>query len=418
MTASGSDLDVLILGAGPAGAALAIALCRAGVEKPLLVDRANFDRRGFDCASRQQVSFRIGESAAPGIGGLLRRLGLDDDLARRGHLPCLGTMSRWGGEAPVLKDFMIGGEGPGWHLDRSRFDAWLRAEAISAGALLRAPARLVALERRGDRWRVEIRAGEAVLALEPRWIVDATGRPAAFARRVGARLMRIDRLIAIAATTDAPGSGDPDEAGFTGFSRIEATAEGWWYAARLPDGRRLAMLMTDADLARAGGLTSTAGFRAAWAAAGIARFAPPPRRAVPPAVLDAGSRFIDRAAAPGWLALGDALIALDPLTSAGLTGALEDASAAAAALARLLMLAGGDRPGEARDIRAAYAARADGTLRRYLAERADLHGREGRWPESRFWQRRRPLPGAAFQTFPKPRWLSGPGTKLAAVSDF
>ena len=61
--AAGARLDVLILGAGPAGAGAALALKRIGIERVLMVD---WLRRG---------RFRIGESAAPGIGALLGRLG-------------------------------------------------------------------------------------------------------------------------------------------------------------------------------------------------------------------------------------------------------------------------------------------------------------------------------------------------------
>ena len=86
------DLDVLILGAGPAGSTLALALKRAGVGAVLLID--NPLRRAF----------RMGESAAPGLGSLLRHLGLDDRLESRGHRPCHGNRSLWGGGQPAVED--------------------------------------------------------------------------------------------------------------------------------------------------------------------------------------------------------------------------------------------------------------------------------------------------------------------------
>jgi flavin-dependent dehydrogenase len=93
----------------------------------------------------------------------------------------------------------------------------------------------------------------------------------------------------------------------------------------------------------------------------------------------------DRAIASGWLALGDALIALDPLSASGITGALEDAIAAAETIGRLL---GVTDNGETRDIRSAYAARANATLMQYLAERCAIYGRDNRWRKYGFWQRR------------------------------
>lgn len=369
MPRSRREVDVVILGAGPAGSALALALKRAGVADVLLVDRP------------MRRPFRIGESAAPSLGGLLRRLGLDDRLDGHGHRPCYGNRTFWGKSAPVIEDFMYRTHGSGWHLDRETFDTWLKEEAVARGTELLSPAHVEAVRRGGDNWQVDVRAVNINFEVTARWIVDATGRPAAFARRSGARLHRIDRLMAFAVCAK-PAEGQ----GFDGFSVVEAVENGWWYAARLPSGAAVVALMTDADLARRANLLSPAVFRQAWAATSeIGHFVPPPDRAQQPVAFAAGTRFIDRAIAPGWLALGDALIALDPLSASGVTGALEDAIGAADTIVRLLGLPGN---GEARDIRAAYATRANATLRRFLVERRAIYGRENRWRKNSFWQRR------------------------------
>jgi flavin-dependent dehydrogenase len=361
--------DVLVLGAGPAGSGLALALQRAGVADVLIVDRP------------ARRPFRIGESAAPSLGPLLRRLGLDDRLDGLGHYHCHGNLYLWGGPAPTIKDFITCAHGSGWHLDREAFDEWLRAEAVNGGAELLSPAHLASVRRDGDGWQVDIRTADRNFQVRTRWIVDASGRPAAIARRSGARLNQIDRLIALAALAD-PGDGRH----FEGLSVIEAAEIGWWYAARQPEGKAVIALMTDADLARDAHLVSPAAFRQAWAETSeIVNFVPPPDEALHPVVFAAGSQFIDRAIAPGWLALGDALIALDPLSASGVTGALEDAIAAANAIVRLLSL---PARGDARDLRSAYAARADAMLKRYLVERSAIYGREKRWRDSSFWQRR------------------------------
>lgn len=271
--------------------------------------------------------------------------------------------------------------GSGWHLDREAFDSWLRAEAVASGAQLLSPAQLESPHRDGEEWSVQIRTRGGKRAARPRWIVDSTGRPAAFARRTGARLRRFDRLIALAVLCRPA-----QDQGFDGFSLVEAVDCGWWYGARLPGGGAVVVLMTDMDLAQRADLLSPESYRRAWAAtAEISCFAPPPGEELRPVVFAAGTQFIDRAIAPGWLALGDALMAFDPLSAAGITGAMEDAIAAADTLAQLL-----NRPGQgaARDLRRRYAARADATLRRYMGERRAIYGLERRWPQSRFWQRR------------------------------
>ena len=359
--------DVLILGAGPAGAALALALRRAGVKGVMVIDPS------------AQRPIRIGEAAAPGLGALLARLGLDDELEARGHRPCHGNRSLWGGETGNITDFMMRVQGPGWHLDRGAFDSWLLGEAQAAGAELVAPARLEAAHWEVDRWQARLGHGDRALSLSTRWIVDATGRPAAFARRNGAALHRLDRLIALAVLAEPAA-----EFGFGAYSQIEASEAGWWYAAPLPGGKTMISLMTDNDIARASGLFSAEGFAAAWEATrDISRFGEPAH--IAPAVFSAGTQFIDQAIAPGWLALGDALMAFDPLSASGITGAIEDAIVAGELLVRLL-----EQPPEAdsRSLRRGYAARANAGLSRFMSEQRAIYAAERRWPESPFWQRR------------------------------
>lgn len=367
------ERDVLILGSGPAGAALALALKRAGVADVVIVDTV---------AERPE---HIGEAASPGLASLLRRLGLDDRLELQGHRACHGNRSLWSSDEPVLTDFMTGAQGPGWHLDRPVFDEWLLGEARDARADLLSPVRLEEANWQGDRWQLRLRHGDTATLCESRWIVDATGRPAAFARRHGARLHHLDRLIALAVLAEA------GTQAFEAYSQIESCEHGWWYAARLPGGRTLISLMTDSDIARSLDLFSAEGFRRAWRATrSIARFSPPVLAA--PRAHAAGTQFIDQAIAPGWLALGDALMAFDPLSASGITGAIEDAIAASETLVRLL-----ERPStsEATALRRAYAERADAGLKRFLNEQRAIYAMEQRWPESRFWSRRSSLRIAA-----------------------
>jgi hypothetical protein len=88
------------------------------------------------------------------------------------------------------------------------------------------------------------------------------------------------------------------------------------------------------------------------------------------------------AAARGLVAIGDAAAALDPLSGSGITRALSDGLAVAAAL--------GSDCAPARD--AALAALAAAAARRFcdfLAQRAVVYGQEARFADARFWRRRR-----------------------------
>ena len=307
------------------------------------------------------------------------RLGLDHRLERFGHRPCHGNLSFWGEAAPKAADFFSQASGTGWHLDRDAFDGWLRDSAREAGARLLSPARLVDARREDGVWRLVLGNRTATIELSARWILDATGRAAAPSRKLGARLRRLDRLVALAVIAEPAA-----EARFRGFTIVEAAEMGWWYGARLPDGRAMVALMTDADIAQTRGLREATSFHQAWCATTeMRRFARPALLDGAPTVFSAATHFLDPAIGTGWLALGDALMALDPLSASGLTGALEDALAAAD------VIAGGLTHGDSEHrLAAGYAGHARATLKSYLAARQEIYASERRWRESPFWRRR------------------------------
>lgn len=358
--------DVLVAGGGPAGAALALALRRRGVARVAVAP-----------GPASSAPFRIGESASPDTPLLLARLGVSDDLATQGHLPCHGNLSLWGDRVPVQDDFFTRGRGCGWHLDRAAFDRGLLDAAAAAGATILPAGAVHTVASGPDGWRVGFSHGGTVTA---RVVADCTGRSTAVAARLGVRRRRIDRLAAAAVMLPA------GDAPLRGLSLIEAAPDGWWYAARIPGDRVVLALTTDSDILAERGLHHGPVFHAAWAATTeIRRHVPLPGHSPAVAVFPAPGQFLPQACGPGWIAVGDALTAMDPLTAAGINGALDDALAAAETVAVWL---GATSHADCIDAAAAYSQRANATLQRYLTERRQMYGREGRWPASPFWRRR------------------------------
>jgi hypothetical protein len=77
----------------------------------------------------------------------------------------------------VVADSVCDADGPGWRLDRARFDAWLRDSACGRGAALVAPARAVAVEAAGDEWRLTLMRHGRPLIVSARWLMTpADGR--------------------------------------------------------------------------------------------------------------------------------------------------------------------------------------------------------------------------------------------------
>jgi flavin-dependent dehydrogenase len=113
------DCDVLVVGAGPAGAVAAIVLARAGV-RVRLIDRAAFPRDKL-----------CGDTINPGTLGLLRRLGLAADLEQRA-LPIDGMIVT--GEGGIAVQGRYPRDQRGLAISRRDFDAMMLEQAVAAGA--------------------------------------------------------------------------------------------------------------------------------------------------------------------------------------------------------------------------------------------------------------------------------------------
>ena len=260
------------------------------------------------------------------------------------------------------------------------FEQPLRAAAAMAGADVRnatlrldaagdarTPHRLVARDAQGSEAR-----------LEARWLIDASGRAASFARAFGAERIAHDRLFAFHLRLQ--GGADTDRDGRT---QVESVEDGWWYSVLLPSGERLIAFLCDADanvrrrlldgdglcrhLAHAPRLHALCR-RHDWAPHGRAHGA------------DASSVELDRAAGERWLAVGDAALAFDPLSSKGISSALYTGLRAADAILAC------DR-GDATAIDA-YARHLRDIHRVYREQLRAFHAMEMRWPDAAFWRRR------------------------------
>jgi flavin-dependent dehydrogenase len=206
-------------------------------------------------------------------------------------------------------------------------------------------------------------------------LVDATGRSASPARHLAGHRLVYDRLIGLVGFVPA--------GGHTSDCRtlIEAVEWGWWYSAPLPDGRQIGAFMTDADLLPTGADSCVAFWRdqlqqSAHVRARVGHGA----CSASPHVVAACSARSPIAAGDDWIAVGDAAAAFDPLSSQGVSWALESGVEAARAINACLH---GDR--HAIDEYARWVAAEFAT---YIRIRSEYYLRERRWPRSSFWARR------------------------------
>jgi len=352
-----AGVDVAVIGAGPAGAVAACLLARAGCAVLLLDPRI-----------AGATSPKPGDALPGAALRVLQACDLPLPSQNPAHRPIRGNISAWGTPDAVYRDFLNEPDGPAWRLDRVVFEDELIGAARDAGAVVN-PSVFRSVTREDGLWRLDLHNAGYVTA---RWVVDATGRRAAVARRLGAIRHRDEALVAVV------GYAKPNSRYVVERSLVETAPLGWWYAALLPDRRPVFMLHTrPAAAARLRAAPQT------WCAAlATTRHI---AAAFPDPVLDGPLRGYEACGAAlhpihgdGWIACGDAALSFDPCAAQGLFSALYSGMAIGRALPSALhgdLGALCEYAAGCAEIRRVYRQR----VRAYYAD-------ECRWPEAEFWR--------------------------------
>jgi len=153
-------------------------------------------RRVIVVERRMGASPRIGEALPPAARRLLADMGLLDPFLRERHTPCYGNRTVWGARTPEVTDFMRDPDGHGWHLDRARFDSWLRFVAVARGARLLAPASPSLIRRADGRWHVQLTTHRGIVDLSAAFC-HRRRRTRSAARSLARRQAPCDRPIGV-----------------------------------------------------------------------------------------------------------------------------------------------------------------------------------------------------------------------------
>ena len=349
------SFDVLVAGAGPAGSSAALECSRRGLSVAL-IEQDRYETR------------RVGETLPPMIRHQLTALGVWQQFLESVPLPSYGIRTAWEAPAPRHQDFIQNPYGSGWHVDRARFDAMLASAAAQAGATLFLPARVTSSNKTDDgSWMLEVAQDGVSSSLSGRMLVDATGRKAAVATRMGTKADVADRLIGSVSFSEGS-----DVAQWT---LIEAVENGWWYSVPLPGSGMVFVYMTDSDLWMDRNWDQLLQQAPLTFERAGSKPIPPPSR-----IVSAASVVRRPVAGPGWMATGDAALAFDPLSGQGVLKSIETGARCGFVIARYF-------DGDLSALEE-YDTWVNATYRSYLSTRAQFYTRVARWPRSRFWKRR------------------------------
>ena len=320
--------DVAIIGAGPAGCALAIHLRNAGASVAIFT------------VPRRTLFDDFPETLPPGI-----------PEGYAGLRPLYAMASAWGDSQLTIRHALCNPLGHGWFVDRAVFDRDMLHRATAEGVPV-IHGRIQSSMRTHSGWSLCF-SGQPD-AVEAGFVVDASGRSSAFARMIGIRRLALDRLVCLstkAVAVDFP----------AGEALVESIETGWWFSALNSSGD-----LSISFFSNPGGASFEDALRSTiHTSSRVSRLL-----GARPVSRPARTDWLEAPAGEGWLAIGDAAFASDPLGSQGLLRALETAEKAAAII--------GGSGWKYCEIHVDY-------LDRFLRERKVFYEAERRWPEADFW---------------------------------
>ncbi len=356
---------MVVVGGGPAGAAVAIALARQGLPSVVM-----------EASSGPEA--KVGECLPPNASPLLKQLGLLERLRTHEHLPTYGNRFLWGTPIPVEQNFLFRTQTVGWHVHRRRFEALLYEVACEAGVDWHYGWQLRDCRWEAGSWLLTVQTAAGYRTLAADFVVDATGRSARFAQRAGGHRLCYDRMIGLATVLEPTRLGEIQDR----FTLVEAVATGWWYSAALAGGQLAVVYFTDYDLLERGQrsfegwwsllqeteYTWERAQRHDYVGQGELR------------ILPAGASRLTVIGGERWLAVGDAAMTYDPLSSYGMVSAMGGGFYAAQAVADALA-------GRSKAL-LTYHQMLERAYITYQVMHRRQYALEQRWPDACFWRRR------------------------------
>lgn len=291
--------DVTVIGGGPAGSVFAIRMAQLGFDV-CLVERSRFPRP------------HLGESLSPGVMPMLASIGAVAAVEAAGFRRVHQVSTNWDGPEAVRSD----PHAEGLLVDRGAFDAALLARARTTGVRVLQPARVRAPARTPEGWRLRVEAPGETIELDAVFLADGSGRASCLG---GARRAMGPRTVALHGYWT--GGGLPEQ------PRIEAGACGWCWGVPIPDGSTNTLVFVDVEWFRAERAAGTLDdrLRGLLGPTTLLRGVRGATLRGPARAVDATPYVHEDCVGQRHIRIGDAALALDPLSSSGVQKAIQTA---------------------------------------------------------------------------------------------
>ena len=347
---------ILILGAGPAGAAVALGLRRLGYPVTLVSDWRRFP-------ALEGASQRVLEA--------LRGAGLEQALAQALQ-PSQRRVAWNGAEHAQNIEYL---------LDRPAFDRGLR-EALREAQVKLIEGRVLGVQSSEAGHRVQVQ-GQGEVRGE--FLVEARGRQAPVLdkalRQGGGKGLRGPETVSLLNRWQGPGG--------SAASAVHSLEDGWAWIRR-EDGQCYWQLTLDVESAGLPGKAQLLEYcRQRRLGSAMARefFAGGQEQQLHLHARSSTAILNPQACGANWLRVGDAAMAVDPLSGNGIFQSLSSALQAPAVINTLLQ-----QPQRAALAQRFHGQRVEQLFLRFARIGRDFYADEQRWPEQSFWQARRQWP--------------------------
>nr|BFF40826.1 tryptophan 7-halogenase [Tenacibaculum mesophilum] len=370
-----STTDILIIGGGIAGCIAAISL--VNYYNVTLLDKL------------VEPVDRIGESLAPAAQRILKELDLleneSEAIKQTIFRNNLGMQSYWGNSQLQIVDHMRNPDGFSRSLDRKNFEVYLRNVAAKRGVNCIWGTRLSNSSYENNYWKITTKSDDlknrTTHTIHAKFVIDATGRQSHFTKSLGIQRTSYDKLISC--WISLPNTQE------NVMSTIAADELGWWYSAVVPDNKRVIAFQTDADLVDRNTFKHVNTFLS---------FAKQ-HKLIQPLIdgnettvnfhgtVSANSTRLEQVIGKQWIALGDAAMSFDPLSSQGMFNAMANAMQLQKLLINHDFIKDLNSTKEEHFNRL-YENQLQQVWNHYLKHKNFFYSTETRWKEATFWKRR------------------------------